>query len=204
MTPTATHADHIQLDSIAQDLLFREARTINNFSDEPVSDDQLRAIYDLVQWAPTSANTQPLRIVIVRSAEAKARLMPHVFEGNQAKTASAPIVAIIAADGDFHENIPRLFPIRPEMKDHFVDPAVREPFASFNATLQAAYFILGIRAVGLSAGPLAGFDQAGVDAEFFAGTPLKSLLLINIGKPGPDATFPRLPRLEFDDVFTIV
>jgi len=190
------------LDPVALDVLFREARTANTFTDEPVTDEQLRAFYDLLKWPPTSANTQPLRLLILRTAEAKARLVPLMTEGNRAKTATAPAVIIVAADIDFHEQIPRVFPIRPEFKDYFVDPAVREPFARFNAALQTGYVILAIRAVGLAAGPMAGFDAAGVDQEFFAGTALKSILVINIGKPGPDAWFPRLPRLDYEDVIT--
>jgi len=201
LTPTL---DQLGLDDTAKDVLFREARTANTFSDEPVTDEELEAIYDLLKWAPTSANTQPLRLLVVRSAEAKARLLPLMSEGNRAKTATAPAVAIVAADTAFHINIPRLVPFRPELKDHFVDDAVREPFARFNATLQAGYVILAIRAVGLAAGPMAGFDAAGIDKEFFADSPLKSLLVINIGKPGPDAWFPRLPRLEYDEVVTII
>ena len=192
------------LDDTAKDLLFREARTANTFTDEPVTDEQLRAIYELVKWAPTSANLQPLRLLIIRSPEAKARLLPLMSEGNRAKTGSAPLMAIVAADTDFHEQAPRLFPQRPEMKDYFADAAMREQFARFNATLQAGYFILAVRAIGLAAGPMAGFDAAGIDKEFLAGTPLKSLLVINIGTPGPDAWFPRLPRLAPDDVVTII
>lgn len=190
------------LDPVALDVLFREARTANTFTDEAVTDEQLRAIYDLLRWPPTSANTQPLRLLVLRSAAAKARLLPLMGEGNRAKTGTAPAVVIVAADTDFHEQIPRVFPIRPEFKDYFADPAVREPFARFNATLQAGYLILAIRAVGLTAGPMAGFDAAGIDQEFFAGTALKSILVINIGKPGPDAWFPRLPRLDYEDVIT--
>ncbi|HWE63283.1 MAG TPA: malonic semialdehyde reductase [Chloroflexota bacterium] len=196
--------EELVLDDTARDLLFREARTANTFADEPVTDEQIQAIYDLVKWAPTSANLQPLRVLIIRSAEAKARLLPLMADGNRAKTGTAPAVAIVAADTEFHEHIPRIFPQRPEMKDYFGDAAVREPFARFNATLQTGYFILAVRAVGLAAGPMAGFDAEGVDREFFAGTPLKSLLVINIGKPGPDAWFPRLPRLDYEDVITTI
>ncbi len=194
----------LSLDEVSQNLLFRTARTASKFTDEPVTDEQLRAIYDLFQWAPTSANTQPLRLLVVRSAEAKARLNPYILEGNQAKVASAPVTVILAADHDFHENIPRLLPFRPEMKDMFVDDAVREPFAHFNASIQTGYFILAVRAIGLAAGPLAGFDAAGVDNEFFAGTPLHSLLVVNIGTPADDAWFERLPRLAYDEVVTAI
>lgn len=194
----------LMLEQAAQDLLFREARTANTFADEPVTDEQLHAIYDLFKWAPTSANTQPLRLLFLRSPEAKARLLPLMSDGNRAKTGTAPVVAIVAADVDFHENIPRLLPFRPELKDNFADANMREPFARFNATLQIGYFILAVRAAGLAAGPMSGFDAAGVDKEFFAGTPLKSLLVINIGKPGPSAWFDRLPRLEGQEVLTII
>jgi 3-hydroxypropanoate dehydrogenase len=196
--------DQAVLDDTTLDMLFREARSANTFTDEPVTDEQLHAIYDLLKWAPTAANTQPLRMLILRSAQAKSRLLPLMAEGNRAKTGTAPAVAIVAMDTDFHENIPRMFPMRPEMKDNFVDTAVREPVARFNATLQTGYFILAVRAVGLTAGPMGGFDAPGVDQEFFAGTPLKSLLVVNIGKPGANAWFPRLPRLEFDEVVTVL
>src|SRR5205807_10107755 len=107
-------------------------------------------------------------------------------------------------DIDFHEHAPLIFPHRPEIKDRFADATMREEFARFNATLQTGYFILAVRAIGLAAGPMAGFDAAGINQEFFAGTPLKSLLVINIGKPGPDAWFQRLPRLDHDDVVTVI
>ena len=149
MSTLASSQDLSELHDTAKDLLFREARTANSFTDEPVTDEQLQAIYDLVKWAPTSANTQPLRMLVLRSPEAKARLAPLMSEGNRAKTAAAPAVAILAADTEFHEYIPRLFPLRPEFKDNFADPAMRESFARFNATLQIGYFILAIRAVGL-------------------------------------------------------
>ena len=193
----------LTLDAAAQDLLFREARSANTFTDEPVTDEQLRAIYDLFKWAPTSANIQPLRLLVVRTPEARERLLPHIYEMNRPKSLAAPAVVVLAADMEFHENIPRLLPFRPQMKDTFADPAVREPVGRFNASLQAAYFILAVRAAGLAAGPMAGFDAAGVDAEFFAGTPLRSILVVNIGKPGEQAWFDRLPRLEYDEVVTV-
>lgn len=191
------------LEPSAQDLLFRAARTANTFADEPVTDDQLRAIYELYKWAPTSANIQPMRVLVVRTAQAKERLMPHLFEGNRAKTATAPAVAVLAVDSAYYENIPKLLPFRPEMRDVFANPAIGEPAGRFNATLQAGYFILAVRAAGLATGPMAGFDSAGLDHEFFEGTPLRSILVVNIGKPGESAWFDRLPRLEFEDVVTL-
>ncbi|WP_374216321.1 malonic semialdehyde reductase [Frankia sp. R82] len=192
--------DHLVLDPAARALLFTEARTANTFSDEPVSRDQLRAITELAKWPPTSANINPLRITFVTTPEAKARLLPLIFEGNRAKTESAPVVAILAIDLDFHDRIPQLFPVRPEMRDLYKDDlARREQAATFNGTLQTAYFILAVRAAGLAAGPMAGFDAAGIDAEFFADRPYRSILVVNIGKPGKDPWFNRLPRLDHED-----
>jgi 3-hydroxypropanoate dehydrogenase len=204
MTAPST-TDTLVLAPDAQDLLFRQARSANTFTTDPVTDEQIQAIYDLVKYAPTSANTQPLRVVLLRTPEARARLLPHMFGNNQAKTETAPLTAILAADTGFHEHVPRLFPFRPELKDHFAgDPGLRENHARFNATLQVAYFILGIRAAGLAAGPMGGFNPAGVDAEFFPDGQHKSLVIVNIGRPGPDAWFERLPRLEHDEVVTVL
>ncbi|MGW6237440.1 malonic semialdehyde reductase [Streptomyces sp. NPDC055094] len=192
------------LDPAAQDLLFREARTANTFSDEPVTEEQVQAIYDLVKYGPTAFNQSPLRVVLVRSAEARERLVPHMAEGNQAKTATAPLVAILAADNEFHEELPRLFPAFPQAKDAFFsERPAREQSASLNAALQAGYFIVGIRAAGLAAGPMTGFDAAGVQKEFLDGdhTPL---VIVNIGKPGENAWYPRSPRLSFDEAITTV
>jgi nitroreductase len=127
-----------------------------------------------------------------------------MMEGNQAKTQTAPLVALLAADTEFHEHLPRLVPFRPEAKDRFAEPVLREHVARFNATIQAGYFLLGVRAAGLGAGPMGGFDPAGVDAEFFPDGRLRSLLVVNIGHPGPDAWTDRLPRLEHDDVVRTV
>ncbi|GAA1716265.1 MULTISPECIES: malonic semialdehyde reductase [Streptomyces] len=192
------------LDPAAQDLLFREARTANTFTDEPVTEEQVQAIYDLIKYAPTAFNQSPLRVVLVRSPEARERLVQHMAEGNQAKTSTAPLVAILAADNEFHEELPALFPHFPQAKDvFFSERAAREQAAALNASLQAGYFILGIRAAGLAAGPMTGFDAAGVQKEFLDEdhTPL---VVINIGKPGEDAWFPRGPRLDYDQVITTV
>lgn len=191
----------LTLDPQAQAQLFTEARTANTFSDEPVSDEQLRAIVELAKWPPTAANTNPLRVLFVQSAEARERLVSHMSEGNKAKTASAPVVAVLAADTQFHEHVPRLLPFRPELKDHFAaDDEMREHQASFNATLQAGYFILAVRAAGLAAGPMGGFDGPGIDADLLAGRPWRSLLVVNIGHPGVDPWFERLPRLDYEEI----
>lgn len=184
----------------AQDLLFRQARTANSFTDEPVTDEQIAAIYDLVKYAPTAMNTQPLRIVLVRQGEARERLLKHMADGNRDKTANAPLVAVLAADTDFHEHLPRTFPHFPGAKDAFADDAAREQAARFNATIQAGYFFLGVRAAGLAAGPMGGFDAEALDADLFAGTTLRSLVVVNIGRPGDNAWFDRLPRLEQSEV----
>ncbi|MCS0634487.1 malonic semialdehyde reductase [Streptomyces sp. LP05-1] len=192
------------LDPAAQDLLFREARTANAFTDEPVTDEQMQAIYDLVKYGPTAFNQTPLRVVLVRSAEARERLLPHMAEGNRPKTASAPLVAILAADNEFHEELPALFPHFPQAKDVFFgERPARENSALLNAALQAAYFIVGVRAAGLAAGPMTGFDPAGLQKEFLDGdhTPL---MVVNIGRPAENAWFPRSPRLAYDDVIKTV
>ena len=193
--------NNLALSPEAQALLFRDARTANTFTDEPVTEEQIAAIYDLVKYAPTAMNTQPLRVVLVREGEARERLLKHMADGNRDKTANAPLVAILAADTDFHETLPRTFPHFPGAKDLFADDTAREQAAKFNATLQIGYFLIGVRAAGLAAGPMGGFDAAGLDAAFFEGTTLKSLLVVNIGQPGENAWFDRLPRLEHSEVF---
>jgi len=200
MPATAPTSASLALSADAQDLLFREARTPNTFTDEPVSDEQIQAIYDLVKYAPTSINSQPMRVLLLRTPQARERLIPLLMEGNRAKTRSAPLTAILAADTEFHEHLPRLAPYNPGVKDWFADPAHREHAARFNATLQVGYFLLGIRAAGLAAGPMSGFDVDGVDREFFPDGRYRSLVVVNIGIPGPDAWFDRLPRLEHDEV----
>jgi 3-hydroxypropanoate dehydrogenase len=196
VTTTFEPADLLALDPAAQDLLFRAGRTANTFSDEPVSDAQLEAIYDLMKFGPTALNAQTLRIVAVRSDEARARLVAHMAPGNRAKTESAPLVVVLAADTEFHENLPVVAPFSPNAKDNFADAARREGFARNQAWLASGYFIMAVRAAGLAAGPMSGFDSAGVDADLLAGTGLKSFMVVNIGKPGENPWFDRLPRLD--------
>ena len=192
--------DTVKISLEAQDLLFREARTPNTFDDQQVTDEQITAIYDLVKYAPTAMNTQPLRIVLVRQGDARERLLKHMAEGNREKTANAPLVAVLAADTEFHENLDRTFPHFSGAKDLFADDTAREAAARFNATLQIGYFMLGVRAVGLAAGPMGGFDARGIDEDLLAGTNLRSLLVVNLGTPGVNPWFDRLPRLEQDEV----
>jgi 3-hydroxypropanoate dehydrogenase len=201
----ATSLDgRIVLDGAAQDVLFRQARTANRFTADPVTDEQIRALYELVKWAPTAFNQQPLRVVLVRSPEARERLVPCMWEGNREKTRQVPLVAILAADLDFHEELPTQFPVFPDAKDMFFsDPVVREASARLNATLQVGYFILGVRALGLAAGPMTGFDAAAVDAQFFPDQAHRSLVVVNIGMPAPGGAWhDRLPRLPYEAVVT--
>ncbi|MGH3852307.1 MAG: malonic semialdehyde reductase [Pseudonocardiaceae bacterium] len=194
---------NVLLDQSAQDLLFREARTANTFTNEPVTDEQIAALYDLVKWAPTSFNQQPLRVALIRSDEARSRLVPLMWDTNQGKTAVAPLVAVLAADLDFHENLPEQFPVFPQAKEvFFADEEARVDSAVLNAALQVAYFILGVRAIGLAAGPMTGFHADKVSEEFFPGGRHRALVVANIGKPGPNAWYDRLPRLEYNRVFT--
>ncbi|MFE6868413.1 malonic semialdehyde reductase [Kitasatospora sp. NPDC057692] len=196
--------DALVLDTAAQDLLFREARTANTFTDEPVSDEQVQAIYELVKFGPTAMNQQPLRVVLVRSAEARERLVQHLGEGNKAKTATAPLTAILAVDNEFHEELPTVFPHFPAAKDYFAERPVRETSAAMNGALQAGYFIIGVRAAGLAAGPMTGYDAEGINKEFFGDGEHSVLAVVNIGKPGENAWYPRSPRLAYDEVVTTV
>ena len=189
----------LALSADAQDLLFREARTANSFTDAPVTDEQVAAIYDLVKYGPTAMNMQPLRLLLVRE-EGRDRLLKHMSDGNRDKTASAPLVAVLAADVDFHENLERTFPQFPGAKEMFADDEAREAQARFNAALQAGYFLIGVRAAGLAAGPMGGFDARGIDEELLAGTRWRSFMVVNIGHPAENAWFDRLPRLELDEV----
>lgn len=190
----------LALEEQAADLLFRQARTPYAFTDEPVSDEQVRAIHDLAKWAPTSMNMQPLRITLLRSPQARERLMRHLAPGNRPKSASAPLIAVLTADRNFHESLPRVFPHNPGAAEHFADPAVRESVARFNGALQVAYVILGIRAAGLAAGPMTGYNAAALESDLFPEGDQKVLAVVNIGRPAPGAWHPRLPRLGFEDV----
>jgi 3-hydroxypropanoate dehydrogenase len=192
------------LDDRALDLIFREARTRNGWSDAPVTEADIRAIYDLYKMAPTAANMQPARVVWIKSAEAKARLEPHLQPGNKAKTMKAPVTAIIGYDMAFNEHLPRIFPNAPGAKDWFPDPVAKEVVALRNGTLQAGYLILAARALGFDCGPMSGFDNAGVDKDFFAGTGIKSNFIVSIGKGTDENLYPRNPRLTFEEANTIL
>jgi 3-hydroxypropanoate dehydrogenase len=195
------------IDKTALDTLFNEARTQNGWLDTPVTDAQLRQAYDLVKMAPTSANTQPARFVYLRTQAAKERLRPALSPGNLDKTMAAPVVVIVAHDVDFHLNMTKTFPHNPGMKANFEGDAkrgFRETFAFRNGTLQGAYFIMAARAIGLDCGPMSGFDNARVDAEFFPDGRVKSNFLINLGHGDPSKVMQRLPRLDFDEACTLL
>ena len=191
------------LNDNALDQLFRTARTQNTYQDRPIEDAQLHALYDLLKWAPTSANMSPARFVFVKSPEAKEKLRPAMSEGNLAKTMAAPVTVIVAYDQDFHEKLPYLFP-HTDAKAWFDGPRENRHDAAFrNGSLQGAYLILAARSLGLGTGPMSGFDNAKVDAAFFAGTAVKSNFLVNLGYGDSAGLFPRSPRLSFDEVARI-
>lgn len=192
------------LDQHALDQVLMSARTHNAWQPRDVPDDTLRRLVDLVKMGPTSANCSPLRIVFVRSKAAKERLEPLLEQGNRAKTMAAPVTAIIAYDMQFYEHLPKLFP-HTNAKAWFAGKPQKIADTAFrNGTLQGGYFILAARALGLDCGPMSGFDNAGVDAAFFAGTETKSNFLCNVGFGDPAALMPRSPRFAFDEIARIV
>jgi 3-hydroxypropanoate dehydrogenase len=192
------------LSDAALDQLFRSARSYNAYLDKPVSTAQLHAIWDLLKFGPTSANSLPARIVWVTSAEAKAKLAGCVIESNVAKILSAPASAIIGMDIDYHEHLPTLFP-HTDAKSWFEgNEPLREITAMRNSSLQGAYLILAARAIGLDTGPISGFDNAAVDAAFFAATPqVKSNFICTLGYGDPASIFDRSPRPGFETFNTI-
>ena len=194
-----------QLHDESLDLIFRNARTHNAWLDKSVEDALLRQVYDLAKMGPTSANMCPLRIVFVRSREAKERLKPALDAGNVDKTMAAPVTAILGMDVHFFEQLPKLFP-HADAKAWFKDlpEPVLEYIALRNSSLQGAYFMLAARAVGLDCGPMSGFDNAVVDAEFFAGTTVKSNFLCNLAHGDASKLHPRNPRLSFEEACKLV
>jgi len=192
----------------ALDLIWREGRSYNGWTDEAVPETLIRAAYDLAKMGMTSANCSPARYVFVQSEEARTRLKPYLMDANVEKTMSAPWVVIVAHDMNFAEKIPQLFPHNPGAKDWFGDPAVKEATAFRNGTLSGAYLMLAARALGLDCGPMSGFDNAGVDQEFFAGDPVRqhwrSNWLCNIGHGDDSTIFERSPRLAFEEACQIL
>ena len=192
------------LSETALDQLFRTARTYNAFLPKEVTDAQLHQIYELAKFGPTSANSSPMRVVFVKSKEAKEKLSPFLSEGNRAKTLAAPVTAIVAADQAFYEKLPQLFP-HADARSWFVgNQPLIDTTAFRNSSLQGAYLMMAARAVGLDCGPMSGFDNAGVDGAFFAGTTVKSNFLVNLGYGDASRDlFPRSPRLSFDEACRI-
>jgi 3-hydroxypropanoate dehydrogenase len=208
-----------RIDDLALDTIFREARTYAKWQARPVADQTLRDLYELLKWAPTSANSAPARFAFLRSKEAKQRLRPALAPGNVEKTMTAPVTVIVAYDMKFYEQLPKLFPHSPGMKQLFEsNPQLVEGTAQRNSSLQGAYLILAARALGLDCGPMSGFDNAKVDEQFFAaGKPcfgcdeeffpeghVKSNFLCNLGYGDPSTLLPRLPRLPFNEACSLL
>lgn len=189
-------------DALAQ--LFTDAHSIHQFTDQAVTDETLRQLYDLLKWGPTAFNAQPGRYVFVRSQEAKQRLAPALAAGNLEKTLAAPVTVIIAQDSEFHEQLPTQFPGYDARGLFVSNPGLINPTAFRNSSLQGAYLIIAARALGLDAGAMSGFDAAKLDAEFFPDGKWKSNFLINLGYAAPGAGFPRGPRLPFEDAARIL
>lgn len=187
------------LDDSALDVLFRSARTHNKWTDQPVSDDELRALYDLLKMAPTSANSEPGRFVFLRTPEAKEKLRPALSPGNVEKTMSAPVTVIVAHDPNFYDKLPKLFPHTDARAWFSGNYDLAQETALRNGTLQGAYLILAARAVGLDTGAMSGFDKAKVDAAFLAERGWKSNFLVNLGHGDAAGLFERSPRLDFDE-----
>jgi len=183
------------------DLLFREARSVGAFTPEDVSDEQLAAVYDLVKWGPTALNTIPLRLLVVRTPEARARLAAHMNEGNRERVLAAPVTLVLAADPGFHKHIPTLAPHMAALSDA-LDPQLeqRQQMARTNALIQTGYLLVGLRAAGLDVGPMGGMDTQGIDEEFFAENGWQSLLVVNVGhREGAGTHHPRAPRHTYAD-----
>ena len=196
---TPLHRRPAVLDAATLDQLFREARTFNAFLNQPVADETLLEAVRLAEFGPTAVNSVPARFVFVKSAEAKQKLAPHLSSGNRDKTVAAPVTAIVAFDLAFPEMLATTFPHAPQARSWFNEESAAAT-ALHSGTLQAGYFILAARALGLDAGPMAGFDKAGVDAAFFAGTTWRSNILINLGYGDRSKLHPRNPRLSTDEI----
>jgi 3-hydroxypropanoate dehydrogenase len=193
------------IDAAGHDLLFREARSQNKWKDEPVSDETLHELYDILKFGPTSANSSPARFVFIRTKEGKDRLAPALSSGNLAKTMAAPVTAIVAYDPKFFEKLPTLFPHNPDATSWFTsNDSLAATTAFRNGTLQGAYLMIAARSIGLDVGGMSGFDNAKVDAEFFSYSGWRSNFLINLGHGDPEGVFARSPRLDFDEACLLV
>lgn len=192
------------LNDTALDTLFYAARTHNGWQPREVSDAQLEHLFDLLKWAPTAANSSPARLVFVKGAEAKARLLPCMAPGNQAKVEQAPVTVIVGMDMEFYEKLPQLSPAV-DARSWFVGNAKAIADTAFrNSSLQGAYLIMAARAIGLDCGPMSGFDADKLDAAFFAGTPVRANFVCSLGYGEPSKVRPRAPRLSFAEACRIV
>jgi 3-hydroxypropanoate dehydrogenase len=190
------------IDAKSLDAILRSARTHNAFTNKPVTDEQLRAIHEIMKWGPTSSNSQPARVVFVRTREGKEKLRPALSSGNTAKTMAAPVTAIVAYDTQFYEHLPRMFPHNQTAQSWFMGPDKEQVAfltAFRNGSLQGAYLMIAARALGLDVGAMSGFDNAKVDAAFFPDGRFRSNFLCNIGYGDPSALFERHPRLSFEE-----
>lgn len=188
------------IDAAGLDLLFREARSHNKWKEGSISDETLRELYDVTKWGPTSANSSPARFVFIRSKDGKEKLAPALSSGNMEKTMSAPVTVIVAYDPKFFEKLPKLFPHNPDAVNWFTsNDSLAATTAFRNGTLQGAYLMVAARAMGLDVGAMSGFDNAKVDAAFFAHNGWRSNFLVNIGYGDPAGVFNRSPRLTFDE-----
>lgn len=206
MTDTLLETAPLAIDEAAADRIFRHARSTSRWTSDEVTDDRLEAAWDLAKMGPTAMNTLPLRLLVVRTPEAKQRLVPHMAGGNQAKVEAAPVSLVLAADPAFHEHLDELFPVYPGIREQ-LEPAAeqRGDMARFNALIQAGYLIVALRAVGLATGPMNGMDTAGIDAEFFATSGWQSLMVVNVGvADGEGAPHPRGRRLDFGQVAEVL
>jgi 3-hydroxypropanoate dehydrogenase len=193
------------VDDAALDLLFRKARSHNGWLDKPVTDALLRQMYELMKWGPTSANCSPARMVFVRKPANKERIRPALSPNNVEKTMTAPVIAIVAYDSRFYEHLPQLFPRNPQVAELFAGNAALAATTAFrNGTLQGGYFLLAARAVGLDCGPMSGFDNAKIDAEFFPDGRFKSNFLCGLGHGDAAKVLPRSPRLAFEEACTLL
>ena len=195
------------VDEIFLDRVFRKGRSQNGWLNEPVSDEQLKQVYELMKWGPTSVNCSPARIVFVRSESGKAKLKDALSPGNVDKCMTAPVLAVIGYETRFYDDLPRLFPHNPAVKSWF-EGAEKSDFAETtafrNGTLQGGYLIAAARAVGLDCGPMSGFDNAKVDAAVFTGTSIKSNFICGLGRGDSTRVFPRSPRLSFEEVCKVI
>ncbi|CDG83709.1 putative malonic semialdehyde reductase RutE [Janthinobacterium agaricidamnosum NBRC 102515 = DSM 9628] len=194
----------IALHDTALDQLFRKARSVSRFQDRAIDDDTIAELYDLLKWGPTAFNAQPGRYVVLRSDQAKQRLAPALSSGNRDKTLAAPAVVIVAYDHQFFEHLPQQFPAYDAKPLFVANPGLVEPTVLRNGSLQGAYLILAARALGLDAGPMSGFDAAAVNREFFPDGRYRANFIVNLGYGEPDSTFPRGPRLSFEQAVSVL